>query len=99
VLDWLEQWARGRQVEDAALAVYDGDESNALTATPSPELEQFAGRHGLSFILGDLHTDDEEGTVFTQRFLRERAVAMTRTLQRILDRTAYDRYRAWGINE
>ena len=51
VLDWLEQWARNRQVKDAALAVFDGaGTADMLSAAARPALSQFAARHGLSFI-------------------------------------------------
>ena len=50
--DWLAQWAARRQVQDAALALWDGGSGDALSATAAPDLSQFAGRHGLSFIFG-----------------------------------------------
>ena len=61
LLDRLEQWARGRQVGDGALALYDGGNGDAPSATTSPELARFAQRHGMSFILDDLHAADASG--------------------------------------
>jgi len=50
VLDWLERWAKCRQVQDAALALWDGGNAATGSAKAMPELSQFAGRHGLSLI-------------------------------------------------
>ena len=51
--DWLERWATCRQVQEAALAVWDGGNTDTLSARATPELLQFAGRHGLSLIFED----------------------------------------------
>ncbi len=50
LVDWLERWAIGRQVQEAALAVWDDGITAAHSARAIPELSQFAGRHGLSLI-------------------------------------------------
>jgi len=49
---WLARWAERRQVQDAALALWDGGNGDRLSATAAPDLSQFAGRHGLNFIFG-----------------------------------------------
>ena len=50
---WLEQWAKHRQIENAALAVMS-DEPNATFSAFVPfELSEFAGQHGLSFMAED----------------------------------------------
>jgi hypothetical protein len=51
--DWLERWARCRQVQEAALAVWDGGNADTRPARAAPELSQFAARHGLSLIVDD----------------------------------------------
>jgi hypothetical protein len=56
---WLETWAARRQVQDAALAVFDGAGGEKLSAPAAPELSRFARRHGLSFITGNPGADDE----------------------------------------
>lgn len=98
LLDWLEQWADRRQVQDAALAVCDRGNGNTLSATASPCLSQFAQRHGLSFILSNGAPPEDEPAGFA-RDLYEREVAVTPTLRHIMDEpvTGYSRHS--GINE
>jgi hypothetical protein len=52
--DWLTEWATRRQVQDAALAAWDGGNGDSLSAKVAPELLKFAEHHGLSFISGNL---------------------------------------------
>ena len=52
LFDWLERWARGRQIQEAALAVWDVGHADKRLAQVPPELSQFAQRHGLSLICG-----------------------------------------------
>jgi hypothetical protein len=42
LLDWLGEWAERREVQDAALAVFDGGNGDTLSATATPELSAFA---------------------------------------------------------
>ncbi len=53
VMDWLEQWAARRRVQDAAVAAWDGRNGDILQADAAPELSVFALRHGLSFLSSD----------------------------------------------
>jgi hypothetical protein len=48
--DWLEQWAKCRQIKDVALAVVHEDRAESLSISQSPELSRFASRHGLNVI-------------------------------------------------
>jgi hypothetical protein len=98
VLDWLEQWAAYRHVQDAALAVWDGGDGDTLSATATPELSQFAERHGLSLIFGGVRPaeDDTAGLALT---LGEREVLMTPTLRSILEGAPSQPTSDWGINE
>jgi len=48
--DWLERWARNRQIEDVALAVIREAGTDPLSIPVTPELSAFAARHGLNFI-------------------------------------------------
>jgi hypothetical protein len=50
LFDWLERWARSRQIQEAALAVWDSRNAEKRMAQVPPELSQFAQRHGLSLI-------------------------------------------------
>jgi hypothetical protein len=98
LLDWLEQWAMRRQVPDAALALFDGGNGATLSATSGPELSQFAERHSLSFILGDVGPT-EDGCAAFARSLPQRGVFVTPTRQRIMAEPARNFSRDWGINE
>ena len=63
MLDWLERWATRQQVQDAALALFDGGKGGTLAATSAPELSHFAQRHGLSFICGGVGPAGNGGAV------------------------------------
>jgi hypothetical protein len=98
LLDWLEKWAACRQVQDAALALFDGGTGDMLPGTAAPELSQFAERHGLSFIFGDVGPTEVESALLVQS-LHERAAARTPTLEHILEQSGQGYYQHWGINE
>ena len=53
LLRWLDRWASRRQVQDAALAVFDGASGDTLSLAAAPELSDFATRHGLSLIVDE----------------------------------------------
>ena len=53
LMNWLEGWAARRQVQDAALAVFDGASGDTLSLAASPELSEFATREGLSLIVDE----------------------------------------------
>ena len=97
LMDWLERWATRRQIQDAALAVWDGGSAATRLARASPELSQFAGKHGLSLIIDAVVPTEDKSAVFT-RSLHEREVTMTPTLQHIEEVVERD-YRHWGLNE
>lgn len=98
LLNWLEAWADRRRVQEAALAVFDGGSGDMLSATAIPELSQFAQRHGLSFISGNVNPVDDEPAVFGL------AVPVggrdkTPVLPQIFEQPIYEQYQAWGIND
>lgn len=96
LLEWLEAWATRRQVQDAALAMLeDGD---ALSVPTIPELNEFAQRHGLGFILDDGDPAEDEAAFFV-RSLHERKVTVTPTWQHIREQPVRGYYQHWGINE
>jgi hypothetical protein len=98
LLPWLEAWAARRQVQDAALAVFDDASRGTLSATATPELAEFAQRHGLSFVFGDLGPA-EDGSTKLWEDLHEREVAKTPTMDHILEQASPGNYQHWGINE
>jgi hypothetical protein len=94
LVDWLEQWACSRHVQDAALAVFDGGNGDTLSGTAAPELSQFAERHGLSFILGAVGPAEEPSALLVQS-LEPRAAARIPALER----SGHSYSEHWGINE
>jgi hypothetical protein len=60
VTDWLDRWAKRREVLDAALAVWDGGNGETLSASAAPELSRLAGRHGLAFIFHEAGPNEDE---------------------------------------
>ncbi len=95
--DWLEQWAACRQVQDAALAVWDGGNAALRPARAAPELSQFAGRHGLSLIFNDYALIEDKSAIFAGD-LHEREIALTPTLKHILEQSEPG-YQHWGLND
>ncbi len=79
LVDWLEEWAQCRHVQEAALALFDGRTGDMLSETAAPELSRFAERHGLNFIFGDVEPTEMESALLDQR-MHEPAAARTPTL-------------------
>jgi hypothetical protein len=98
LLEWLEQWAQRRQIQNAVVAVFDRGNHGTGPAIAPPELSGFAERHGLSLMVGDMGPAEVESAVFVRK-LQERELAVTPTLQRIMAEPVQDYYRGWGINE
>ena len=97
LMNWLEQWAACRQIQEAALAVWGGGSADTRLARASPELSQFAGHHGLSLIFDDNALAEDESSIFAND-LHQREVALTPTLQHILELSERG-YQHWGLNE
>ena len=95
LMDWLDHWAKCRQVRDASLAIWDGENAKTCTARAAEELSRFAARHGLSLIHDNNPQVDNASLVSTDLLKRE--VSLTSTLQDILQRPAVDGYQHWGI--
>lgn len=51
--DWLEHWAKCRQIKDAALAVIRAEIAGPLSAAAKSDLSQFARRHDMNLICDD----------------------------------------------
>ena len=98
LLDWLENWARRRQVQDAALAVFDGGNGDMLSGTAAPELSLFAERQGLSLIFGDVGPSQDEPALLVS-YLRESPVARSGAVEHIVEEFWQSSYEHWGINQ
>lgn len=55
LMGWLELWTRCRQIQRAALALWDrgNAHSPSAQARAAPDMSRFAGRHGLTLIFDD----------------------------------------------
>jgi len=95
--DWLERWATCRQVQEAALAVWDSENADTRPVRATPELSQFAGRHGLSLLFDDSAPVKDESSMFASD-LHEREIALTPTLKHILEQSEQG-YQHWGLND
>ncbi len=89
LVDWLERWATRRQVQEAALAVWDGGSTDTRLARATPELSQFALRHGLSLIFDDNALAGDKSSVVASD-LHEREVSLTPTFQHISEQPERD---------
>jgi hypothetical protein len=61
LLRWLEAWAEGRSVSDAALAIFDG-EGDALSAPAAQTLARFTECHGLRLLAGEVLAKAHDST-------------------------------------
>jgi hypothetical protein len=98
LVEWLERWARGREVLEAALAVWDGGTAGTTSAGATRELLRFAGRHGLSLILDESTTAEKKGSILASD-LHNGEVSSRPAARRIHELRPWDPYRHWGIND
>jgi hypothetical protein len=98
LVDWLERWATRRQVQEAALAVWNGGNADTSLVRATPELSQFAERHGLSLIFDDNALVGDKSSMFTSE-PHKRDVSFIPTPQHTLEQPARDHYQHGGINE
>jgi hypothetical protein len=88
-MDWLECWATRRQIQEAALAVWDGGCAGTHLARARPELSQFAWHHGLSLIFDDSALIEDKSSM----------VASDQMPLHILEPPGRNQFRNWGIND
>jgi hypothetical protein len=89
LMDWLERWAACRQVQEAALALWDAGNADTRSARAAPELLQFAGHHGLSLIFDD-NAMAEDNSSMDASSLHKREVSLPPTFQHILEEPVRD---------
>jgi len=89
LVDWLERWATCRQVQEAALAVWDGENAATRSARATPELSQFAGHHGLSLIFDDNALVEDKSSMVASD-LHKREIYLPPTFQHILEEPVCD---------
>ena len=73
--DWLERWATCRQVQEATLAVWDGGNTDTLSAQVTSKLSHFVGHHGVSLLFDDHALVGDKSSMFAS-VLHKREVSM-----------------------
>jgi hypothetical protein len=93
--DWLEHWAKCRQIKDVALAVIGVGNTEVMSSQSG--LSQFAKRHGLSVIFDDRGAIED--SLFRTESLQKLKSDKSLFIPQTLDKGIQDSYRGWGINE
>ena len=100
LLNWLENWAAHRQIPEAALALSNPIDKDAISSNPTPGLSALAKRHGLGFIFGQLNFPEKDAADDQLLHdLRAREIAHTRILQSIFAQPMPRYTRNWGLND
>lgn len=92
---WLERWVACRQIKDATFAVIGGKDGDTLSMPTTPELSEFARKHGLSFI-----ADSDSNHNYDKEIQKELEPEAAPSLARVhfIDAPPYGS-RGWGIND
>jgi hypothetical protein len=93
--DWLEHWAKCRQIKDAALAVIGA--GNAEVMSSQSDLSKFAKLHGLSVIFDGRGVIED--SLFHSGSFQKPEPDRSPFMPLALDKKTLDLYRGWGINE
>jgi hypothetical protein len=97
--DWLEQWAKYRRVEDAALAVIGAGKAEVPSSVEKSDLSECARQHGLRVLFDDRGVI-EDCSPFPTGFLDKPKPPKLLILPQALDiKTLDEEYRDWGIND
>ena len=89
LMNWLEQWAACRQIQEAALAVWDAGNADTHSARAASELLQFAGHHGLGLLFND-NMLIEDKSLMVESDLHKREVSLPPTFQHISEEPMHD---------
>jgi hypothetical protein len=97
--DWLEQWAKYRRVEDAALAVMGAGKAEVPSSVEKSDLSECARQHGLSVLFDDRGVI-EDCSLFYTGFLDKPKPPKLSIPPQVLDTKPLDQeYLDWGFNE
>lgn len=98
VLDWVESWANCRAYGDSALVLlWAAGEKSAAPPASLSQLQQMAGRRGLSFF-DEWGEPGRKSEAYVEH-LRLHEQAITPTFQRIMDYSDRGSQRDWGPND
>lgn len=97
--DWMENWAIRRHVGSAALALMRHGNAGLFVPSVTPQLAQFARRHGLSII-----SDESAISIVDSIVSNDVLPASGRTTSYLTQKyeemsLSSDSYRGWGLNE
>jgi hypothetical protein len=100
--DWLEQWARNRRIQEAALAIWDsGSLGTRLAQVPLEKLSRFATSHGLRLIFDDNALIEHKSAQIASNLQKQERLLVP-THQGIVEQPMRDdcrHWQHWGINE
>ncbi|HMD53476.1 MAG TPA: hypothetical protein VKJ65_02865 [Phycisphaerae bacterium] len=100
---WLEQWAKCRQIADAALAVFCEESAYTPSKSVTLNLSHFAACNGLNFIFDDnmviVQSSIEGRPSSIEDRLDKRELSMSSIRPQALDTAHRDAYRGWSIIE
>jgi hypothetical protein len=94
---WLEHWAKCRQIEGAALALFGVGYSDGLAASVIREFSSIARRHGLSLIIDGGRSGKDQSN-FIEHSLDGQKLS-SKPIMPIPHEQVRQAYSCWGINE
>lgn len=98
LLNWLEVWAKHRQVGEATVAIFGGENHNLFSPAAIDELSQFAKSNGLGVIRDQASPFSREIETDTRRPDKHASVLISE-LHEIGSMTVEEAYPHWGLNE
>lgn len=98
LLDWLAAWAAHRQVEEAAIAIFGGENHTLLSPAAIDELSRFAKGNGLGLVRGQASPLSKEIEP-DPRHRDKHDATLVPELHGVNSAAAEESYLHWGLNE
>jgi hypothetical protein len=98
LMEWLECWAKGRHVGNAALAVIRDRGEEEPSSSTARNWSRFTARHGLDLIIDAGRTSDVERPDAFRNLVDRNWLLPAKSLVAI-SASIHDPNRHWGINE
>jgi len=98
LFDWLNRWAKQRQIQDAALGFLGDSNATGPTQSLCPALSILIRDHGLNIIM-DRAVASRESTKIPFRFSDEGEISLPVVRESFVNPIRRHSYRGMGINE